>query len=329
MTTGRAIVMREYGKPSVLRLEDTPVPVPGPGELRIRARASAVNHSDLEIRVGNWPIRRDPPFPYTPGVEVVGEVDAVARDVTGMTPGDRVITMMQGLGGVRAERPGGYAEYVTVAAGAVAHLPDDVSDEMMAALGLAAVTAYEGLRKIGKLAGRRILVTGAAGGVGSCAVGICRASGAAVVALINRREHSDYVRSLGAADVIVSADLPHGALAPRSIDGVLDTIGGPAFGSFVQALRENGVLSLVGAFAGSEVSFDGFRLMDATLTGFTSEQLDGSGLRAAIDALSAWAAAGDLVIPTYTTMPLGRAADAHALLEAHAVTGRVLLVPMS
>src|SRR5262249_38490055 len=155
--SGRSIVMREYGGPSVLRLEDTPVSAPGPGEVRIRARASAINHSDLEIRAGNWPIRRDPPFPYTPGIEVVGEVDAVARDATGVTVGDRVITMMQGLGGVRGERPGGYAEYVTVAAGAIAHVPDGVSDEMMAALGLAAVTAYAGLRNIGALAAPPIL----------------------------------------------------------------------------------------------------------------------------------------------------------------------------
>jgi NADPH2:quinone reductase len=319
--------MREYGGPSVLRPEAVPLPPVAPGEVRIRARASAINHSDLEVRAGKWPIRRTPPFPYVPGIEVVGEVSALGSGVTDVAIGDRVVTMMQGLGGVRAERPGGYAEYVTVPAGAVAPVPDVVDDEAMAALGLGAVTAYAGLRRIGELRGRRIVVTGAAGGVGSSAVALARAQGATVVALINRREQIEYVRALGAGEVVLSVDVDRGALPARSVDGVLDTVGGAAFGTVVDALREDAVLSLVGAVGGSRVSLDGYRLLDATLTGFTSERLDGPGLRAAVAAIGRWAAQDDFVRPTYTTMPLDRAADAHALLEARGVAGRVLLVP--
>jgi len=86
--------------------------------------------------------------------------------VTEVRIGDRVMTMMQGLGGVRAQRPGGYAEYIAVGAGPVALLPEDVDPIDMAALGLASVTAFEGLRRLGNLKDRRIAVTGAAGGVG-------------------------------------------------------------------------------------------------------------------------------------------------------------------
>ncbi len=92
--------------------------------MRIRSIASAINHSDLEIRAGRWPVRKAQPFPYIPGLEVVGEVAEIGSSVRRLHAGDRVITMMQGLGGVRAERPGGYADSVRVA-DAVARLPED------------------------------------------------------------------------------------------------------------------------------------------------------------------------------------------------------------
>src|SRR3954469_8552332 len=132
---GAAIVMREYGGPDVLRLEDVPPASLQPDEIRIRSIASAVNHSDLEIRAGNWPILRPVPFPYTPGLEVVEDVVEVGAAVE-VRVGDRVMTMMQGLGGVRAQRPGGYAAYVVAKASAVAIFAKDVDPLDMAALGL-------------------------------------------------------------------------------------------------------------------------------------------------------------------------------------------------
>ena len=172
---GGAIVMRRYGGPDVLGFEAVPLAALRPDEIRLRSLASAINHSDLEIRAGNWPVRRPEPFPYTPGLETVGEVVEVGSAVADFRVGDRAITMMQGLGGVRAHRPGGYAEYVVVGASAVAPLAADIDPLAMAALGLAGVTAFVGLQKIGDLAGRRIAVTGAAGGVGSAGVAIAKA----------------------------------------------------------------------------------------------------------------------------------------------------------
>src|SRR5215510_13533844 len=157
----RAVVMRAVGGPEVLRVEPIDPPALAPDEIRIRTIAAAVNHSDLEVRSGAWPIYRPDPFPYVPGLEVVGEVVELGTAVTTVRRGDRAITMMQGLGGVRSERPGGYQELVAVAADAVAILPPDVDPRVAAALGLAAVTAHQGLAP---LAGARIAVTGAAGG---------------------------------------------------------------------------------------------------------------------------------------------------------------------
>ena len=100
---------------------------------------------------------------------MLGEVVEIGGDVSEFRIGDRIITMMQGLGGVRAQRPGGYAEYVVVQATAAAPIAEDVDPLNMAALGLASVTAFEGLRRIENLKNRRIAVTGAARGVGSAA----------------------------------------------------------------------------------------------------------------------------------------------------------------
>src|SRR5947209_1921851 len=138
-----AIMMRQYGPPEVLVWTEVPPTVLQPDEIRIRTIAAAVNHTDLEIRTGNWPVRKPDPFPYVPGVEVVGEVEEIGSAVRTFHRGDRVITMMQGLGGVRALRPGGYAEQVTVAEEAVARLPSEVDPYDAAAIGLAGVTAYE------------------------------------------------------------------------------------------------------------------------------------------------------------------------------------------
>src|SRR5690242_299668 len=211
-----AIVMRRYGPASVLALESVESPPLRDDEIRIRSIASAINHSDLEIRAGNWPVLRDPPFLYTPGLEVVGEVIEVGRRVTDFRRGERVITMMQGLGGVRAERPGGYAEQVVVAASACAPVPHTVDPLDVATLGLASVTAFGGLRRIGELRGKRILVTGAAGGVGSAAVSIAKAEGARVIAMVSRASQAAYVRSVGADEVVTREEIDGGALPARS-----------------------------------------------------------------------------------------------------------------
>jgi NADPH:quinone reductase len=324
-----AIVVREYGSSDVLRLEHVDLPEVGSDEVRIRVFAAAVNHSDIEVRTGSWPIRRDPPFPHVPGLEAVGEVVATGADVDTVAVGANVVTMMQGLGGVRSERDGGYAEYVTVAADAVAPVPADVDPLAVAALGLAAVTAYEGLRRLGSVAGKRVVVTGASGGVGSAGVALARALDAAtVVAVVSRAEKADYVRSLGAAEVVVAGDDLGAALGRRRVDRVLDTVGGPLFGPCVAALRAGGGLSVVGSVAGADVGFSADALLQpVTITGYSSETLDGDALRAAMTTICTLLAVGELAVPEVTQLPLADAADAHRMLEEHRVSGRLLLIP--
>jgi NADPH2:quinone reductase len=321
-----AIQVTTYGPPEVLVYSPVVLPPLQGLDVRIRTQVAAINHTDLEIRAGHWPVQKAEPFPYTPGVEVVGVIDEVGRDVADWSIGDAVLTMMQGMGGMLAQRAGGYADYVTVAASSLAALPADFTPLEMAAVGLGGVTAYEGLRRIGAIAGKRILITGAAGGVGSSGVSIAKAMGASVTAVVSREEHRAYVQELGADDVIVCPRGSPLSIAPNSMDGVLDSVAGVTFPSSVQALRSGGVLCLVGAMAGGDVAFDAWRLLGpVALTGYASEELDGQKLGHVVEALAQLKSRG-MAVPTYQTAPISKAADAHRLLEAGGVKGRILLV---
>jgi len=270
--------------------------------VRLRALASAVNHSDLRVRAGDWPIRREPRWPYVPGLEVVGEVVDHAPDVRDFAIGDLAWTAMQGLGGVRAERDGGYAEYVTVSAGVLAPVPADLDPVAFAAIGLAGVTAIESMRRLGDLAGKTLVISGTTGGVGGVAVAIGRAFGANVVALQRGSP----------------------APAPGSADAVLDGVGGPLFPALVAALRPHGRYCMFGAASGGDVAFDLWTLLDGrSLTGYSSEDLDGKALRAATRELLRL----KLTSPPPTVVPLADAPRAHAMIERREVQGRVVLVP--
>ncbi|MDP2273899.1 MAG: NADP-dependent oxidoreductase [Archangium sp.] len=302
MSSYRVVELMRFGGPQVLTVGARPFLPLAPGDVRVRALASAVNHSDLHVRSGDWKIRKASPFPYVPGLEVVGEAVEVGSEVTRVRVGDRVWTTMQGLGGVRAEREGGYSEFVTVNEEVLALLPPKLDPVRFAAIGLAGVTALESLRRVGDVAGKTVLVTGATGGVGAVAVDIAKAHGATVIAQTR------------------TSTLP----TAGSVDAVLDGVAGPAFPALVAALRPGGCYCAYGAAAGGDVRFDLWNLLERrVLTGYSSEDLSGEGLRAATAELLALS----LPSPPTTSMPLEEASRAHALLERREVRGRIILVP--
>jgi NADPH2:quinone reductase len=327
--SGRAVQMDRYGGPEVLTVRDVDLgPVP-PGELRVRTLAAAVNRADLEIRSGNWPVQGPDPFPYTPGLEVLGDVVETGDGVGWPRPGDRVITMMQRLGGIHGERPGGYAEYVTVRAETVAAVPADVDRFAVAALGLAAVTALEGLRRLELVPGQRVAVLGASGGVGSVAVSLANGLGAHVIGVLPRAGKAPYVRSLGASEVVaLDEESLVERYGPRSLDAVLELLGERTFADSVAVLRPGGHLSLVGALTGAELQLVAWDLMQGlVLTGFSSENLTGDQLRADVEHLVTELRAGRLQPPNGQLMRLAEAAEAHRMMESGYSIGRILLVP--
>ena len=324
----RAIEIDRYGDPGVLLWREVPERAPAAHEVVIRTAYAAVNRADLEIRSGAWPIARDDPFPYTPGLEVAGEIEQVGANVTSLTAGTRAITMMQRLGGIWGERRGGYGELVVVAADAVATIPADVNLEQIAALGLTAVTAGEGLRRLAPPEGARVVVHGASGGVGAAAVMMAADRGCEVIAVLPRAGKEDFVRELGATEVVrLDETSLLDALGARSVDAVLEISGERTFPDSAAVLRRGGRLCLVGALTGPHLELSAWDLIqELELTGWSSENLDGDRLRSHVAEIAELVRGGRLGAPAITRYELADAASAHRAMERGELIGRALLV---
>ncbi len=323
----RAVVLNGYGPPELLRLEKVRRPTLRADEVRVRVLAAGVNRTDIEIRAGNWPIQKPQPFPYIPGVEVVGRVIEIGGGVKTLRQGDAVISMMMGMGGVRAERPGGYQEEVALRAADCALLSVDIDLFDIATIGLAGVTALAGFDFVGAGPDRRVLVTGAGGGVGSCAVSLGKALGTSIVAVTRDRRKADALARLGADEVVVA---PPGEAPPQLpvVTGVVDLVGGAMFGQLVKALSPGGKLCFLGGTAGDAVSFSASSLMEGiSMGGWSSEVLDGAALRSAVGRLTSLMRRGTLSAPPAAKFALADAPAAHHAVQRDEHIGRVLLLP--
>lgn len=238
MTTMRAIVHERYGAPQdVLRLDDLPIPHPGQRQLLVRVRASAVNPGDWYALHGTpYVFRamtglRRPRHPVL-GLVVAGTVEGAGAAAIGFQPGDAVF----------AEIPyGGFAEYACVDATAAAIVPSSLTMEQAAAVPLTGVTALQALRDVARVGpGRRLLVTGASGGVGSMAVQLGHAFGAHVTGVCSA-SNADLVRSLGADEVIdyLRIDLTESG---EQWDVILDNVGNHSLAGLRRALTRSGTL---------------------------------------------------------------------------------------
>src|SRR5262245_57619279 len=173
----RAIVVREFGNPDVMRLEDITTLTPSPTQALVRVRAAGVNPVDTYIRSGNYALK--PPLPYTPGNDGAGEVEAVGPDVKGFKPGDRVYIANDNTG---LPRTGIYADHALCQATQLHRLPANVSFAQGAAIGVPYGTAvYALFKRASARPGETVFIHGASGGVGIAAVQICRAHGMTVI----------------------------------------------------------------------------------------------------------------------------------------------------
>jgi NADPH:quinone reductase-like Zn-dependent oxidoreductase len=240
-TTYRAVMLTKIGGPDVLQVVELPLPEPGPHELRIRVRATGVGATDVTMRAGQYPYA--PPIPFVPGYEVAGVVDAVGSAVTGFRAGQRVAALTV---------YGGYAEYLVRDASHFVPIPDGVADADAAAVILNFVTAWQAMHRVaGVKEGESVLVTGAAGGVGTAALQLLRLAGAKVYGAASAGKHA-LVRSLGATPIDYRAgrlDTLVRAGVPGGVDVVLDGIGGANIGLCLGALRPGGRLVAYGFMA--------------------------------------------------------------------------------
>ena len=231
----RAVVTTKYGPPDVLQLKEVEKPEPKDNEVLINVYAAAANPLDWhKLRASPFFVRFSEglfkPKQTVPGADVAGRVEAVGREVTRFAVGDEV------FGGVGA---GGFAEYVCGTEDQVVHKPAKVSFEEAAAVPVAALTALQGLRDHGQLrAGQKVLVNGAAGGVGTYAVQLAKAFGAEVTGVCSTR-NLELVRSLGAAQVTDYTKTDFTRTGGR-YDLIFDAVGNVSAAGYRRALTRGG-----------------------------------------------------------------------------------------
>lgn len=321
----RAILCQRHGGPETLALADLPEPEPGACGVRLRVRAAGLNFADTLMLKGQYQER--PPLPFTPGLEVAGEVDRVGAGVAGLVPGQRVVEMLD---------RGGLAERVVARADDVVPLPDGLDDVTAAGFAIAYGTAYGALTWRADLhAGETLLVHGAAGGVGLTTVEVGKAMGATVIATARGDDKLAVAREHGADHALDSADESlrdrlRELTSGRGIDVVFDPVGGAMFDLSLRAVAWEGRIVLVGFASGvvPQIPANLLLVKNAAALGFywgSYRKRDPERLRAAFDDLFLWHAQGRLRPHVSHTLPLERAAEAISLLAERRSTGKVVL----
>jgi NADPH:quinone reductase-like Zn-dependent oxidoreductase len=231
----RAVVVDPQA-PGRLVIASVPDPAPDRGEAIVRVRAISLNRGEVRrsgMAAAGW----------RPGWDLAGEIERAAADGSGPRAGARVVGMLG---------EGAWAERVAVPTHALAELPDKVTYSQAATLPVAGLTALYSLAKGGVLLSRRVLITGATGGVGDFAVQLARVAGAHVTATVRRPEQVAEVHALGAHEVTVGDEI---AASPK-YDLILDSVGGRTLGTALGALERGGTCVTFGVSAMSEVTFD-------------------------------------------------------------------------
>ncbi len=305
----RAVVLRGTGGPEQLVVEEVPEPDPADGRAVLDVRAAGINFADVLVRLGQYP--QMPELPTVLGSEVAGELD-----------GSRVCGFIGGGGG-------GYAERVAVDRRWLLPLPPNASFAEGAAFPTAFLTAWIPLTELVRISfGARVLVTAAAGAVGTAGVQLVRTLNGVPVAAVGSPEKKELPLSLGAAEAVTYDEL--GEL--EQVDVVFDLVGGDVFETTLSLLRPMGTAIAAGYagglwhdvsptwLVGRNIGVHGFFL--GRLLGRSPELVE----RAAQDVLRLWE--GGVVRPIVgAELPLEEAAQAHMLIEERKTTGKVVLVP--
>lgn len=340
----RAAIFHEHGGPEVVRLEEIPRPVPGPGEVLLEVRAAALNHLDLWVRRG-LPIETT--MPHVGGTDVAGVVAERGPGVEGVEPGERVVVNPSlSCGRCRAcaagevslcpdyrilgeHTNGGFAEYVAVPASGVHRIPDHLSFEEAAALPISYQTAWRALVTRARLRpGEDVLVLGASGGTAVAAVQVAKLCGARVFAVTHGAEKVERVRALGADVVYDRAEVDFSRevwrdTGRRGVDVVVENVGEATWAGSLRALAKGGRLVTYGATTGHRGEIDLRVLFWRQLEVIGSTMAS----RAEFEQMLRAAFGGRLRPVVDRVLPLERAAEAHALLEAGEQFGKVVLVP--
>lgn len=321
----KAIVVHEPGGPEKLVIDQVPDPEPGPGELLVDVGAAGLNFIDTYHRGGLYPLD----FPFIPGLEGAGDVVSVGSDVEGFTAGDRV-------GWVNVL--GTYASRHVVPAERAVPIPDDIADDVAAAVLLQGITAhYLASDTFPLKPGDKCLVHAGAGGVGLLLTQIAHMRGARVITTVGTEEKATSSRDAGADEVIVYsevdfADAVESSVGPHALDVVYDGVGAATFEKSIDLLRPRGLMVTFGNASGPVPEIAPLLLAEKGSIFLTRPTMahyiqTREELLERTEDLFGWIRSGDLHVRIGAEYPLERAADAHRSLEARQTTGKVLLHP--
>jgi NADPH:quinone reductase-like Zn-dependent oxidoreductase len=309
MDTMKAVRIHEYGGPEVLKYEDGPRPAPGTGEVLIRVHAAGINPMDWKVRAGYLKDYLPYKLPMVPGWDVSGVIEATGAGVTRWQQGQEVYARPD------ISRDGAYAEYVVVREGEIALKPHSIDHVRAAAVPLAALTAWQALfDAAGLSAGQKILIQGAAGGVGSFAVQLAKWKGAHVIGTASGGNQA-FLRTLG-ADETLDYEKTRFEEAVHDVDVVLDTIGGDTMARSWQTLKKGGILvSINGQPTAEEAVKHGVRQASVYLQPKPGQLAEIAGL---VDA-------GKVKPVVETVLPLADARRAHELSQTGHTRGKIVL----
>ena len=318
----KAIVVREFGGPDVMKLEDVPVPSPGPGQLLVKVAAVGVNPVDGYIRSGTY--ARKPSLPYTPGTDIAGTVEKAGEGATRFTPGARVYAH---------NAVGGYAEFALCEEWQANPLPARIGFAQGAALGVPYATAWRALfiRARAK-AGESVLVHGASGGVGTAAVQIARAHGLQVIGTAGTGEGVALVRAQGAHHVLNhrDADYLHQVrpiTSGRGVDIVLEMLANVNLDKDLEVLARNGRVVVIGSRGRVEIDPRKAMGVDGAILGMTLFNADRAEFHEIHSGLVAGLENGTLTPVVSKEMALGDAVKSHVAVMEPGATGKIVLLP--
>jgi len=323
----RAIVVRAFGGPEVLRLEEVPPPMPGEGQVRVRLSAAGVNPVETYIRSGAY--ARKPALPYTPGTDGAGTVEAVGPGTTGLQAGDRVFVAAL----LAPRHTGTYAEAIAVDAGFVHPLPAHVTFAQGAALGVPYCTAYRALFQRATLrAGETVFVHGASGGVGIACLQLARAAGARVIGtagtavgrrlvVANGAHHALDHSVAGYLDEVVSLTGGRGA------DVIIEMLANANLERDFAALALYGRIVVVGSRGTIEFSPRLTMAREAAVLGMTLWNTPAADAAAMTAGIAAALEAGVVKPVVAMELPLAEAPRAHVEVLAPGARGKIVLVP--
>jgi NADPH:quinone reductase len=323
----RAAFYSEQGPAeAVFQIGDQPTPEPGPGEVRVKLRTSGVNPSDWKVRKGGFGRALAAPI-VIPHSDGAGVIDAVGAEVTDRKVGERVWIW----NGQWRRAFGTAAEYISVPCVQAVRLPDEVSFDEGACLGIPALTAIHAVRAVGVGPGRTVLIVGGAGAVASCAIQIAKVYGARVVTTVSSHDKAAHARAAGADEVINYRTEDVGAR-------VKEMTGGEGVGSLIEmdltrnakhypeVLRPNAIVAIYG-MSGLESSLPSLWMMQNSiiLRFLFVYTVSESERRAEIKELTTLLENGALKPTIARRFPLEQAAKAHDAVESGALIGNVIL----